>query len=209
MGAADDHEAEIIRQLLRVAAGERDLTPRLTAAREAMFTRLRPPLVGYCSRLLRNDGLGEDLAHHAIETAWKKLPDFRGEGKFRSFVFGIATKLCYRALRDPSVRLYDPEVLELAGVDPTPLELLTRDERKRMVRFVMEGLPDLERDVVYLRFYESLSYDAIERVLEIDLEERKSGARGLLVSCKRHLSARVAKWLADNRHGLSFLRGEG
>lgn len=204
-----ESDRESIRRILRVRDGLEPWSHEVEALQADLFTRSRNRLLGYCTRIMKDPGKGEDMAQVATEIAWRRLADFRGESSFESFLFGIATKVCFRGLRERvEVLLDDPEVLEVASDHRSPLGMITREERKAMVRYVTLGLTELEQQVVYLRFYENLPYEAIERVLEIDLTVRKSGARGLLVACKRHLSARVEQWLKDNKHGPSFLEPE-
>jgi RNA polymerase sigma-70 factor, ECF subfamily len=206
MGRVADEDWVLIQRILRIRRGEEDRSAEVDAAGEVLFSRSRGKLLGYCRRLLKDEEKGKDIAQQALEKAWDKLAQFRGDSSFESWVFAIASKMCFRELRVKAPLLLDPEVVAVPPSDQTPLQLLTREERKRMVRFAAAGLSELEQQVVYLRYYEGLPYEAIEEVLQIDLTERASGARGLLVNCKRHLTSRIVLWLEENRLGLSFLR---
>ena len=130
------------------------------------------------------------MAQEALAIAWRRLPEFRGESRFSSFVFGIARKLCYRALTRSRARdevFLEDGLLQLESLELSPVKSLTRQERRAMVTTVSADLDPLEQQVVQLRFYEGLPYDAIERILEIDREQYRSGVRGMLQRCKRHL----------------------
>src|SRR5271169_3254994 len=59
----------------------------------------RRPLFGYIYRMvtLRQDA--EDLLQDVLVRALQMLPSFRQEGRFKSWLFGIATHVCLDHLR--------------------------------------------------------------------------------------------------------------
>jgi RNA polymerase sigma-70 factor (ECF subfamily) len=82
---------------------ESQLVARARAGDEAAFLRLvdpwRRPLFAYIYRMvtLRHDA--EDLLQDVLVRVLESLPQFRGESRFKSWVFGIATHVCLDHLR--------------------------------------------------------------------------------------------------------------
>jgi RNA polymerase sigma-70 factor (ECF subfamily) len=70
---------------------------------EAAFLRLvdpwRKPLFGYIYRMVTRAQDAEDLLQDVLVRVLESLPQFRGESRFKSWVFGIATHVCLDHLR--------------------------------------------------------------------------------------------------------------
>ena len=80
-----------------------------------------------------------------------------------------------------------------ARPDPGPAAVAGAQDG-RQVRICLEELPDAQRYVVYLTFFEDLSYPEIARILEVPEGTVKTcmfHARKVLYRCLERLGARV------------------
>ncbi len=59
----------------------------------------RRPLFGYIYRMVAHRQDAEDLLQDALVRAMESIRKFRGEGRFKSWLFGIATHVCLDHLR--------------------------------------------------------------------------------------------------------------
>jgi RNA polymerase sigma-70 factor (ECF subfamily) len=89
--AGPDREEEQ-RLLDRARRGDRD-------ALEALLEPHRRPLFAYVYRMVTHRQDAEDLLQEAMARAIERLTDFRGEARFRTWLFGIATHACLDHLR--------------------------------------------------------------------------------------------------------------
>jgi len=82
---------------------ESQLVAQARAGDEAAFLRLvdpwRRPLFGYIYRMVTRAQDAEDLLQDVLVRVLESLPQFRGESRFKSWVFGIATHVCLDHLR--------------------------------------------------------------------------------------------------------------
>jgi RNA polymerase sigma-70 factor (ECF subfamily) len=82
---------------------ESQLVAQARAGDEAAFLRLvdpwRKPLLGYIYRMVTRAQDAEDLLQDVLVRVLESLPQFRGESRFKSWVFGIATHVCLDHLR--------------------------------------------------------------------------------------------------------------
>src|SRR4249920_2797094 len=82
---------------------ETDLVSRARSGDDAAFAELveplRRPLFAYVYRMvtLRQDA--EDLLQDVLIRVLQNLPSFRGEARFKTWLFGIATHVCMDHLR--------------------------------------------------------------------------------------------------------------
>ncbi len=76
----------------RARAGDR-------AATEALLSPWRKPLYGYIYRMVTRREDAEDLLQETLVRAIERIPSFRGEAPFKSWLFGIATHVSLDHLR--------------------------------------------------------------------------------------------------------------
>ncbi|MFL5758367.1 MAG: RNA polymerase sigma factor [Thermomicrobiales bacterium] len=119
------------------------------AAFAELVARYRAPLIGFCQGYLK-DHRAEDAAWVAIERAWAKIGDCRGE--FRPWLFGIARNHALDELDKAAHRrtVPLPEEGDPSGV-ATRQELLADDVARRLdLIAAIEQLPPPFRAVVEL-----------------------------------------------------------
>ena len=76
----------------RARAGDREAT-------EALLSPWRKPLYGYIYRMVTRREDAEDLLQETLVRAIERIPTYRGEAPFKSWLFGIATHVSLDHLR--------------------------------------------------------------------------------------------------------------
>lgn len=88
------------------------------AAFAELVTRYRPELQVHCYRMLGSVHEAEDLVQETFLRAWRRRESYRGPGRYRAWLYGIATHACLDALkrhrRRPSGDGPPPEAAHLA-----------------------------------------------------------------------------------------------
>lgn len=124
--------------------------------------------------IVRNEHDARDLCQEIWLTVWKKLPDFRGDAQFSTWLHPIATRRALDHLRKRR-RWFDrfiPFATNGAEADnqPTAPEAVADDDtrsgtdhadRAALLRQALDALPAKHRAVLALREIEGLSYEAI------------------------------------------------
>ena len=171
---------------------------------EALLAAHQDLVYAVCMRIVGNPERAMELAQDAMLIAYQKLPTFRGEAKFSTWLLKIATFRCMNAVRKKT---------EVVGVDPlfertdpasNVLIGLRRQERGELMRASARVLDPVEQEVVYLWYTEQLPLDRITELLDLP---GSSGARAVLQRCRRKLEREVRRRLATLGHGSSFVRG--
>ncbi len=156
---------------------------RAQAGDMAAFERLVEPHAGFvynlALRLLGDAQEAEDLAQEALLRAWKGLPRFRAEARFRTWLYRIVTNLCYNRLPrlKADLQALDPDDAALAlpdGRQKPDRRLLTGELRARL-HGAIEDLPDPYRMLITLRHLQELSYAEIADVTGMPLGTVKTG----------------------------------
>ncbi|MCU0913446.1 MAG: sigma-70 family RNA polymerase sigma factor [Planctomycetes bacterium] len=134
--------------------------------------------------ILRDRHLAEDAAQQAFAKVAVSLPRLRQADQFGRWVAAI----CRNEARDLAQARRRP----LPDEEPPVVEGRTdSDESCRAVQEALGRLPEEAREVVFLRFYDGLSYDQISAVLGIS----EQAINGRLRRAKK----RLAQYL--RRHG--------
>lgn len=160
----------------RAAAGD-------TAAFEKLYRRHAGRVHGAVSRLVgHNRARAEELTQDAFVRAWQKLPEFRFESAFGTWLYRLAVNLALMDLRGRS----GAEDLEdtLDGTDTMAhAESGARGELRLDLERVVATLPPRARAVLVLHDIEGWKHEEIGRELGMAVGSSKAQlhrARGLL-----------------------------
>ncbi|MGQ9667407.1 MAG: RNA polymerase sigma factor [Anaerolineae bacterium] len=154
--------------------GEEILLARSRAGDKAAFgtlaQRYYPFAVGVAYRMTGNSQLAEDLVQEAFIKAWRKLPQFRGDCRFRVWLGRIVANTTLDYLRRQNLEQpLDEAVLPALPAEDVPLHRLEREELRQWVRQAVLSLPAQCRIALILREYEDLSYREISETLGIPM----------------------------------------
>jgi RNA polymerase sigma-70 factor, ECF subfamily len=139
--------------IARAAGGDRAAFGRLVQAHQGYLRRL-------LGRLCQGDAArADDLAQEAFMKAWRALPGFRGEARFRTWLTRIAYSALAAERRSETLPL-DSQAPELPVSDFAP----GVDWRLDLDRS-LTLLSDRERDALLLCFAGDLSHSEAAKVL--------------------------------------------
>jgi RNA polymerase sigma-70 factor, ECF subfamily len=141
------------------------------AAFEILVTRYQRVLFTVAFRMLGDYEDARDATQVAFVKAYQRLDTFDPHYRFFSWLYRILLNECSNCRR--SRRVHE-EIGSAVAVDPTPLEALEAEERRRRVQHALLDLPDDYRRVVVLRHFAELSYDEIAATLGVDVRTVKS-----------------------------------
>ena len=151
------------------------------AARELM-RRYTAPLMRFFDRKL--EGPIEDLVQDTLLACIKGRQEFRREGGFRSYVFGIARHVLFAALRAKHrAAAIDVEVSRLVDLEPSPSRLVAHKREMRVLLDALRRLPIETQVLLELYHWQKLSGPELATALGIGeraLRSRLHRAMGLL-----------------------------
>ncbi len=134
------------------------------------------PLLGYLYRLARGDrALAQDLAQETFLRALRGIDGYQVPRPFKPWLYAIATNLARNHYAAADTRRTDnPAEDQEYGADDPPDAALIADAEAQAVIAALDTLPDPQREVIVLYFYQSLSQQAIADTLAIPLGTVKS-----------------------------------
>ena len=175
-----------------------------TAAFAELVRRYGDALLGYLNRISANRDEAEDLFQETFRRVHENAASYSGKGKFRSWLYTIATNVARDGLRKAKrqgtmISLNQPNdqcsqggcgdgevgVAEERVADPH--QALALQEQKAQVRKAIDRLPERQRNTLILTYYQGLSYNEAADVLDCSLGTVKSQMYRAVRSLARYL----------------------
>lgn len=134
-------------------------------------------LLGYLYRMTGGDRpLAEDLVQDTFVRALRSIAQYQHPRPFKPWLYAIATNLARNHYKSADQRYTQnadddlPEVADDHAID----EPLTAQEDAQAVIDALRALPDHQREVIILYYYQSLNMNEIAEALHIPLGTVKS-----------------------------------
>lgn len=157
-------DAELARR-----AGEGD-----AGAFRLLVARYQRPMAALVSRMTRRSDDVDDIVQELFLRAWRGLPRFRGESQFSTWLYRIAvnTAIKYRQRSKSELQQALPtdetggglEALR-ASDESDPEALAQRGERERLLREAVMRLPEKQRIVVQMHYFDGKSCEEISQIV--------------------------------------------
>lgn len=134
-----------------------------TTAFRFLVERYRDRACGLAHRILRSETDAEEVAQDAFVKAWLGLKNFRGDASFSTWLYRIVARRSLDRVSMLRARRAREESLEDADGAAAEARVPTHDSR-RLAR-LMETLPEGQRGVIALFYYEEHSVSEIGKIL--------------------------------------------
>ncbi len=142
-----------------------------------LASRYYPAMVAIAHSITGDRDLAEDAAQSCFAKAAVKLPQLKNHEKFAGWLVAI----CRNAAKD----ICKSEISRCKTNDFSKIEIKSEEnESHEIVKEALAKLPDSDREVIYLRFYDGLSYEKISAVLGIS----KQAINGRLRRAKKKMA---------------------
>ena len=160
-----------------------------TAFRMLMDT-YQERLYWHCRRMLVSHEDADDALQNTLIKVWKNLENFRQESELFTWLFRIATneslsqiKRRKRHQANTDDTFYDGKLTDTLETDPW----FDGDEIQLKLQKAIHALPEKQRLVFNLRYYEEMKYEEMSEVLETSV--------GALKASYHHAAKKIEKYL--------------
>ena len=165
--AGDNSDVDL---MLRVKRGDRE-------AFNALVQRYRKSLINFIFRFTCNEASSEDLAHEVFLKVFQSAARYEPKAQFSTWLYRIASNAALNFIRDQrnrasvSIDADSEKEAELPRIDLADQRLLVEEElivqeRVRMIRKAVAGLPDQQRLALVLTKYQGFSLKEAASVLK-------------------------------------------
>lgn len=164
----------------------------------------KKPVYHVVLKMVRNPDDAEDLTIEAFSKAFRNLHKFNPDYAFSTWLFRIATNNCIDFIRknkiktmsiDSAIKINngDENTLDFKDTNLTPQENTIKNQKIKIIQFLVAKLPEKYQRLVTLRYFDELSYEEIATELNSPMGTVKAQlhrARELLyamIKNKKHL----------------------
>ncbi len=139
------------------------------SAFNALFEKYKRKIYLTAYRLLGNHEDAKDITQETLIKIYKELKNFRNESSLYTWIYRITTNLSLNLLKQKKLRSF----FDFEDVD----EWLFKDERQspelsfrenelsNKIQEALKKLPEKQRTVFTLRYYDELTYEEISEIL--------------------------------------------
>ena len=147
---------------------------------EELVRAYEKEIYNLCLRMLGGEQDALDASQEAFFKAFRSLDSFRGESRFSTWLYRLASNVCLDMLRKRSnrreVSLDDDEILlpPIRDSRPSPQEAVETNELRQIMNKALDSLAPEFRQAVVLRDVTGLSYEEIAGVTGLEAGTVKS-----------------------------------
>lgn len=153
------------------------------ASREQLARRWSRCALAFCLSRVRRADPAEDLAQESLIRALQHLDALEDVHKFGPWLRGICIRVCQDWQRRRSREDRALEQVSENGREKSPLQTLTEFEDRERLRQALETLPEEQREVIWLHYFERRSYDEMAQLLDV----ARSTVNSRLAAARRSL----------------------
>jgi len=133
---------------------------------QALVEQYSEPLYWHIRQIVGSHEDADDILQDAFVKIWRALPDFRGESSVSTWMWRIATNEAMTFLRRKRVRaalqFSSISAAVERSIDGDPY--FNGDEAERKLAKAIAQLPDKQRAVFCMRYYQELPYEQIAEI---------------------------------------------
>ena len=151
-----------------------------------LCTRYYPAMVAIAYSRLSDKDLAEDAAQDAFYIAFRDISRLKKADLFVRWLAGI----CRNISSDMAKKRKRNEHIQLEDCEIHSNEKVERSSHDELVKKIVLKLPSKSKEVVFLKFYNKLSYEEISKVLGISQE----AVNGRLRRAKKLIAKELSKY---------------
>ena len=132
-----------------------------------MIKLYTPPLYRQIRRMVQSHEDANDLLQNTFLKAWQNIDNFRGDAKLSTWLYKIAVNESLTHLEKERKRLglslddEESHVVHLIEADTD----IDGDELAQQLRKVIASLPEKQRLVFNMRYYDDMKYEQMSEIL--------------------------------------------
>ncbi len=146
-------------------------------------------LYWHIRRLVLSHQDAEDILQETFILVYNHIATFKGESRLYTWLYRIATNECNRHFRNTNFRLKREELLSDATAElAVGPELEDSDVLLRKFQHAIQQLPNKQRIVFNLRYYDELSYEDIAQILHTSVGTLRTSYHFAFEKIKKYLT---------------------
>lgn len=161
---------------------------------DTLLKRHQDRIFNYILRIIKNEDIANDIFQETFVKAIQTIRQGRytENGKFPAWISRIAHNLIidyYRQEKSENLQssdLTDVDILNRKELcEETIEDILISDQIKTDVKYLIEELPELQREVLKMRYYQGLSFKEIAEITGVSINTALGRMRYAILNLRR------------------------
>jgi RNA polymerase sigma factor (sigma-70 family) len=135
-----------------------------------LFERYKRMLFGFFYRVIGNKEVSEDLVQNVFIRILRFKNQFRGEGKFTTWMYRIARNEIADHFKKEKKLGYKEDVYDLAEKidgDPFAGQQSLKEDQITLLNYALQKLSNENRELIVMNRYQGLKYKEISEMLDV------------------------------------------
>jgi RNA polymerase sigma-70 factor (ECF subfamily) len=160
-----------------------------SAAFEQMVTQYQQMLYYHIRRMVRDHQDADDVLQNTFMKAWRYMDRFRGDSAVRTWLYRIATNEALTFLSNKKKQQFadlgelEDNLAHSQGLGLGP----DADEIQQKLQSAISRLPERQRLVFSLRYYDELKYDEIAKITDVSVGGLKASYHHAVKKVEQYL----------------------
>ncbi|SMO69933.1 RNA polymerase sigma factor [Fodinibius sediminis] len=143
---------------------------------EQLFKLCYEDLYGYGLKLSSRPELTRDCIHELFVILWDRRENLGEVESVKAYLLASLRRSLLKRIQEKRRYFvnWDGEVHTTVQIQFSPEEIIIRDEMKldkrQALHEALNALPDRQKEVLYLKYFNGMSYDEIEEILAINYQ---------------------------------------
>lgn len=161
---------------------------------DALLKRHQDRIFNYILRIIKNEDIANDIFQETFVKAILTIKQGRytENGRFPAWISRIAHNLIidhYRQEKSENVQSADIEEIDIFNrkdlCEATIEDIIIADQIRDDVKYLIELLPDLQREVLKMRYYQNLSFKEIAEITGVSINTALGRMRYAIINLRR------------------------
>lgn len=161
---------------------------------DALLKRHQDRIFNYILRIIKNEDIANDIFQETFVKAILTIKQGRytENGRFPAWISRIAHNLIidhYRQEKSENVQSADIEEVDIFNrkdlCEATIEDIMIADQIRDDVKYLIELLPELQREVLKMRYYQNLSFKEIAELTGVSINTALGRMRYAIINLRR------------------------
>ena len=161
---------------------------------DTLLKRHQDRIFNYILRIIKNEDIANDIFQETFVKAILTIKQGRytENGRFPAWISRIAHNLIidhYRQEKSENVQSADMEEVDVLNrkdlAEATIEDVIIADQIRDDVKFLIELLPDLQKEVLKMRYYQGLSFKEIAEITGVSINTALGRMRYAIINLRR------------------------
>ena len=177
-------DTDLLLQFREPATKEKAYTAIIKKYQEKLYWHIRRMVVSHDDT--------DDVLQNVFIRVWKGLENFREDSQLYTWLYRVATNECLTFLEQQKKRA----VVSLSDIEPALTEKIKADQNfdanklEWRLQLAIQQLPEKQRVVFQLRYYDEMPYEEMSRVLDT--------SEGALKASYHHAVKKIEEYIKNH-----------